>query len=89
MTNHGVSVSRAENCLRALEPRSERVGVSDRAARVLGQIRSELEYRPISDILEHLALQMDAVQAATSAASDGIRQRYFPTNAQPVWIGEL
>lgn len=83
------SVSRAENCLRALEPRSERVGVSDRAARVLGQIRSELEYRPISDILEHLALQMDAVQAATSAASDGIRQRYFPTNAQPVWIGEL
>jgi uncharacterized alpha-E superfamily protein len=83
------SVTRAESCLRQLEPRNERVGVSDRSTRVLGQIRSELEYRPISDILENLALQMDAVQAATSAASDGIRQRYFPTNAQPVWIGEL
>jgi uncharacterized alpha-E superfamily protein len=82
------SVTRAENCMREIEPRSDRVGVSDQALRLLGQIRSELEYRPIADILENLTLHMDNVQLATSAASEAIRQRYFPTNAAPSWVGE-
>lgn len=83
------AVSRAESCLRQLEPRNDRVGVSDRALRVLGQIRSELEFRPIGEILDDLAVHMESVQAATSAASEAIRQRYFPTNATPVWSGEF
>jgi uncharacterized alpha-E superfamily protein len=82
------SVRRAENCMRDIEPRTDRVGVSDQAQRLLGQIRSELEYRPIAEILEDLPLHMDNVQAATSAASEAIRQRYFPTNAAPSWVGE-
>jgi uncharacterized alpha-E superfamily protein len=82
------SVTRAEACMRELEPRSERVGVSDQAQRLLGQIRSELEYRPIAEILEDLPRHMDNVQLATSAASEAIRQRYFPTNAAPSWVGE-
>jgi uncharacterized alpha-E superfamily protein len=82
------SVSRAEACMREIEPRSDRVGVSDHAQRLLGQIRSELEYRPIAEILEDLTMHMDNVQAATSAASEAIRQRYFPTNAAPSWVGE-
>jgi uncharacterized alpha-E superfamily protein len=82
------SVSRAEACMRDIEPRAERVGISDRAQRQLGKIRSELEYRPIAEILEDLPLHMDNVQAATSAASEAIRQRYFPTNAAPSWVGE-
>ena len=82
------SVSRAEQCMRDIEPRSDRVGVSDHALRLLGQIRSELEYRPIAEILEDLPLHMDNVQLATSAASEAIRQRYFPTNAAPSWVGE-
>ncbi|MCU1425859.1 MAG: alpha-E protein [Microbacteriaceae bacterium] len=82
------SVTRAEACMRDLEPRSERVGVSDTAQRLLGQIRSELEYRPIDSILEELPRHMDNVQAATSAASEAIRQRYFPTNSAPSWVGE-
>lgn len=82
------SVSRAESCMREIEPRAERVGVSDHALRQLGQIRSQLEYRPIAEILEELPLHMDNVQAATSAASEAIRQRYFPTNAAPSWVGE-
>jgi uncharacterized alpha-E superfamily protein len=83
------SISRAESCLRQLEPRNERVGTTDRALRVLGQIRAELEYRPMDEILADLALQMEAVQAATSAASEAIRQRYFPTSTTPVWVGEF
>lgn len=82
------SVTRAEQCLHALEPRSERIGVTEPAQRMLGQIRSELEYRPVSDILPDLPRHMDGVQAATSAASEAIRQRYFPTNAAPSWTGE-
>ncbi len=82
------SVTRAEQCLREIEPRSDRVGVSDQALRQLGQIRSELEYRGIAEILDDLPRHMDAVQAATSASSEAIRQRYFPTNAAPSWAGE-
>ena len=82
------SVTRAQECMRELEPRSDRVGVSDPSQRLLGQIRSELEYRPIIEILEDLTMHMDNVQAATSAASEAIRQRYFPTNAAPSWVRE-
>ena len=74
--------------MRGIEPRADRVGVSDQAQRLLGQIRSELEYRPISEILVDLTMHMDNVQLATSAASEAIRQRYFPTNAAPSWVGE-
>jgi len=82
------SVSRAEQCMRDIEPRTDRVGVSDQALRLLGQIRSELEYRPINEILDELPRHMDNVQLATSAASEAIRQRYFPTNAAPSWVRE-
>ncbi len=82
------SVARAEQCLRDIEPRTERVGVSDRAQRLLGQIRSDLEFRPIAEILDDLPTHMSAVQDATSAASEAIRQRYFPENVAPNWIGE-
>ncbi len=83
------SVQRAEACLREIEPTGGgRVGFADQAQRVLGQIRSELEYRPIADILEHLTEHMENVQSATSAASEAIRERYFPTNAMPMWVGE-
>ncbi|OUE30484.1 hypothetical protein BFL35_09865 [Clavibacter michiganensis] len=82
------SIRRAEQCLHDIEPRTDRLGVSDQAQRLLGQIRSELEYRPIAEILEDLPRFMDAVQEATSATSEAVRQRYFPTNAAPSWVGE-
>jgi len=83
------SVARAEQCLREIEPCSERIGVSDQAQRLLGRIRSGLEYRPISDILDELPWHMDEVQAATSAASEAIRQRYFPSDSAPSWAEEI
>lgn len=82
------SVARAEQCMRDIEPRADRVGVSDQAQRLLGQIRSELEYRPIAEILLDLTTHMDNVQAATTATSEAIRQRYFPTQVAPSWVGE-
>lgn len=82
------AISRAEACLREVEPNTARTLSSDAGVRILGQMRSELEYKPIAEILEDLPAQMDAVQAATSAASEAIRQRYFPTSAAPTWVGE-
>jgi len=81
------SVTRAEQCMRDLD-RGDRLGVTDQAQRLLGQIRSELEYRPIAEIIDDLPTHMDNVQTATSATSEAIRQRYFPTNAAPSWVGE-
>jgi uncharacterized alpha-E superfamily protein len=82
------AVSRAEACLREVEPSNGRVIATDGGVRILGQMRSELEFTPIGDILDDLPAQMDAVQAATSAASEAIRLRYFPTSAAPTWVGE-
>jgi uncharacterized alpha-E superfamily protein len=82
------SISRAEQCLLELEPRTDRLGVSESSQRILGQIRSQLEYRPIMEILNDLPKHMDMVQDATSTASESIGNRYFPTSAVPTWTGE-
>jgi uncharacterized alpha-E superfamily protein len=82
------SVTRAEQQLREIEPRADRFGVSDHAQRLLGQIRSELEYRPVVDLIADLPTHMDAVQQTTTAVSEAIRQRYFPTNDVAAWVGE-
>jgi uncharacterized alpha-E superfamily protein len=82
------SVTRAEECLREIDPRLGRAGINDAAQRLLGQIRSEFEFRPVIELLDALPEHMEEVQAVCSAASDAIRQRYFPTSAVPVWIGE-
>jgi len=74
--------------MRDIDPRADRSGTSDQAQRLLGQIRSQLEYRPIAEILDDLPHHMDSVQLATSAASEAIRQRYFPSNAAPNWVSE-
>jgi uncharacterized alpha-E superfamily protein len=82
------SVTKAEECLREIDPREGRAGVVDQAQRLLGGIRAELSFRPIIELMDDLPAHMEEVQAVTSAASDQIRLKYFPTSAVPVWIGE-
>ncbi len=83
------SISRAEQCISAIDPREDRVGHSNQILRALGRIRNDLEYRPISEILAELPAHMVGVQKVTREASDAIRQRFFPTQASPSWIGEI
>ena len=83
------SISRAEDCMSAIDPRADRVGHSNQVLRALGQIRNDLEYRPITEILSELPRHMDRVQTVTREASEAIRQRFFPTQAEPSWIGEI
>ena len=80
------SVVRAQNSLRALDP-TLAMGSADKATRVLGMVRSELEYRPITEIVADLGESMENVQVGIARASDAISQRYFPTLSTPVWIG--
>ncbi|MFT0846964.1 alpha-E domain-containing protein [Actinomycetaceae bacterium L2_0104] len=81
------SVLTAEECLRGIDPLGG-MGTPSPAHQVLGRIRSELQYHPIAATVERLSESMDNVQEALSAASDAIRERYFPSSAMPVWIGE-
>ena len=83
------SIQRAEDCMSAIDPRADRVGHSNTVLRALGQIRNDLEYRPISDILAELPEHMQRVQTVTREASEAIRSRFFPTQAEPSWIGEI
>ena len=83
------SIQRAEDCMSAIDPRADRVGHSNTVLRALGQIRNDLEYRPVSEILGELPLHMDRVQKVTREASEAIRPRFFPTQAEPSWIGEI
>ncbi|THG32511.1 alpha-E domain-containing protein [Glaciibacter flavus] len=82
------AVSAGEQYLRALDPSNDRVGTRDAASRMLGQVRAELDYRPIAETIADLPDQMEELQVQISGVSEAIRQRYFPTSAVPIWIGE-
>lgn len=82
------SVRGAEACLGDIEPRQERVGYVGAAERMLGQIRAELEFRPIQEIIDDLPTVMDKVQTTTTAVSNAVRERYFPTHNLPAWTRE-
>ena len=83
------SIQAAEDCMSAIDPRADRVGHSNTVLRALGQIRNDLEYRRISEILSELPEHMDRVQKVTREASEAIKARFFPTQAEPSWIGEI
>ena len=81
------ALNQAEECLAALEPVTDRATV-DEARRHIGYVRTNLEYRPLVDVLDALPKEMEQVQRACSAASDAIRGRYFPSGAATTWVGE-
>ena len=83
------AITRAENCLNDLAPSTSRVGVTDDGLRVLGQLRTNLEYRSAPAILANLTNEMVALQAGVNEVSESIRTRYFPANAMPTWVGAM
>ncbi len=83
------SIARADQALRDIDPSANRVGQLDEAQRLLGQVRSELEFTPIHRLIAELPEHMERIETAMSEASEAIRARYFPTIALPVWIGEV
>lgn len=81
------ALNQAEACLSALEPAVQRASV-DEARRQIGFVRTNLEYRPLMEVLDRLPREMELVQRACSAASDAIRARYFPSASATQWVGE-
>jgi uncharacterized alpha-E superfamily protein len=83
----------AESCLAALEVDSasatRRLGVRDDARRLLGRQRTDLEYRPLSEMLLDPAGEMEELQRAVSQSSEAISRRYFPRGVATSWVREV
>ena len=75
--------------MHGIDPQRDRLGYSNDVLRALSGIRGELEHRPIDDILDDLPGQMARVQGVMREASEAIRLRFFPSQADPVWVGEI
>jgi len=78
---------RAETCLDELAMRhgiGER-GRGSEAHRVLGMIRSELQFAPTAELFDDVYHVMERVQSACSVASDAIARRYFPRGVVTSW----
>lgn len=77
----------AEQALRAIEPTGGSPSANS-PQNIIGRARSELEYQPIESTVATLPESMEEVQVAVSKASESIQNRFFPSIAMPVWIGE-
>jgi hypothetical protein len=82
------ALSTAEECLAELDPRSGRAGTPDEARRILGLVRTHLEFRRIEDLLDDLSGHLQAVQSGCSAASAALAARYFRHTGPIEWTLE-
>ena len=83
------SLAEAESALARLERHGRRAGFSDEAQRLLGRARTELEYRPLPEILDNLPFEMERLQRACAAASDAVTARYFAQEQWYLWKGRV
>ena len=83
------ALSTAELSLTELGPSADRAGVAEESRRVLGRVRTGLEFRGPAELLADLPTEMERIQRACSAASDAVSGRYFPRGSAQVWVGEV
>ena len=81
------SLAEAERALGNLASSGQRSGFSDEAQRLLGRARTELEYRPLADIVFDLPVEMERLQRSCAAASDAVSARYFAESEIHTWRG--
>ncbi len=81
------NLNRAEEILTDLEPEIQRGSATEQAKLALGRARTNLEYRPVREILDDLPNQMHEVQNACALASNLVRDRFF-LPAITVWTQE-
>jgi uncharacterized alpha-E superfamily protein len=79
------ALSSAEDRLAELDPASGRAGTPDEARRILGHLRTTLEFRRIDDLVQDLAGLLGALQKGIAAASAAIAARYFRHTAPIDW----
>ncbi|GAB2488089.1 alpha-E domain-containing protein [Jatrophihabitans fulvus] len=66
--------------------RTGKSGSAVKAHRVLGMIRSELEFASPTELLDDVYQLMERVQSACSVAGDAVAQRYFPRAVVTSWM---
>ncbi len=81
------SLAEAERALTKLDSSGQRSGFGDEAQRLLGRARTELEYRPLADIVFDLPVEMERLQRSCAAASDAVSARYFAESETHTWRG--
>jgi uncharacterized alpha-E superfamily protein len=79
----------AETALQHLDPVRGRSGTAEEARRVIGRVRTGLEYRGAAELLADLPEEMERIQRACSEASDAVLRRYFPQSAATSWVAEV
>ena len=82
------ALSTAEVCLAELDPRSDRAGLTDESRRVLGRVRTELEFRRIDDVLEDLPGSWTPCRPDAAPASATLAARYFRQTSPIEWTRE-
>lgn len=83
------ALASAEQRLAELDPRSGRVGTADEGRRVLGHLRTMLEFRPADDLVGDLRGLLLEVQQGCSAASAAVAARYFRHVLPIEWSTEI
>ena len=81
------SLEQAEKALTKLSSSGPRSGFSDEALRLLGRARTELEYRPLDELVFDLPVEMERLQRSCAAATDAINARYFAAQEFYAWTG--
>jgi uncharacterized alpha-E superfamily protein len=82
------ALSTAEEVLAELDPVSTRAGNYNEARRILGLVRTHLEYRRIDELLPDLPEELRDVQAGCAATSAAIAARYFRQTSAIEWMAE-
>ena len=81
------ALNRAEQCLDNLEATDRRAGFQNEAQRLLGRLRTELEYRSLADVMADLPTEMERLQRTTALATEAVTRRYFAGAEAMSWQG--
>lgn len=81
------ALNRAEESLDNLEATTRRAGFTDEAHRLIGRMRAELEYRPLSDLMHDLPTEMERLQRTCAEATEAVTKRYFAGAEALSWQG--
>ena len=84
---HALTVG--EESLARIDPSSGRTGgLGDDARRIIGRVRTDLEFLPLSQLLEGLPERLHRIQRGMSEVSEAVARRYFATSAVLGWTLE-
>jgi uncharacterized alpha-E superfamily protein len=79
------TLEQAERRLADLTPTGSPAGPHHDARRLIGRARTDLEFRPVDELLDAFPAVLGEVQAAGSAASAAVAARFFGSTSPLVW----